>query len=326
MKYFKNLSYLRVIACIAIVCTHISQRLMLEGRIYELTHYMQHGVYLFFIISGFLALYTYSENNYSPVRYWIKRLARILPVYYAVVIYDIIVHGLILKDMPHDWAGLGWLRYIFIIGQYIPGENQWRNLSFTWTIGIFVLFYIMTPILARIMKTYRSSLVGLAVTYLCMIGLDILYARLEITRDWFTPLFYVLYFMFGAVACRAVQEHKADRASLLLACIMLYFFAMSKFNSPYTLSCLFTIIVLASMNIEFKNSYVTKMFDVLDRFSYEIYLGHAVVMEIIDMLMASYILPEAAITGIAVVGTAIVSVALYYGVDRPVNAFIRRRT
>lgn len=47
MKYFKNLSYLRVIACIAIVCTHISQRLMLEGRIYELTHYMQHGVYLF---------------------------------------------------------------------------------------------------------------------------------------------------------------------------------------------------------------------------------------------------------------------------------------
>ena len=42
MKYFKNLSYLRVIACIAIVCTHISQRLMLEGRIYELTHYMQH--------------------------------------------------------------------------------------------------------------------------------------------------------------------------------------------------------------------------------------------------------------------------------------------
>ena len=93
--------------------------------------------------------------------------------------------------MPHDWAGLGWLRYIFIIGQYIPGENQWRNLSFTWTIGIFVLFYIMTPILARIMKTYRSSLVGLAVTYLCMIGLDILYARLEITRDWFTPLFYV---------------------------------------------------------------------------------------------------------------------------------------
>lgn len=107
---------------------------------------------------------------------------------------------------------------------------------------------------------------------------------------------------------------------------MLYFFAMSKFNSPYTLSCLFTIIVLASMNVEFKNSYVNKMFDVLDRFSYEIYLGHAVVMEIIDMLMASYILPEAAITGIAVVGTTIVSVVLYYGVDRPVNAFIRRRT
>ena len=326
MKYFKNLSYLRVIACIAIVCTHVSQRLMLEGRLYELTHYMQHGVYLFFIISGFLALYTYSENSYSPLRYWIKRLARILPVYYAVVAYDIIVHSFILKDMPPDWAGLGWLRYIFIIGQYIPGENQWRNLSFTWTIGVFVLFYVMTPLIAKLMRTYRASLVSLAVTYLFMIALDIVYARLGIGRDWFTPLFYIIYFMFGAVACRAVQENKADKAALLFACIMLYFFAMSKFNSPYTLACLMTIIILSSMNIEFKNRYIQRIFDVLDRFSYEIYLGHAVVMEIIDMLMASYVLPGVAITGIAVGGTIVVSAILYYGVDRPVNAFIRRRT
>lgn len=61
MKYFKNLSYLRVIACIAIVCTHISQRLMLEGRIYELTHYMQHGVYLFYNKRFSGAVYIFGE-------------------------------------------------------------------------------------------------------------------------------------------------------------------------------------------------------------------------------------------------------------------------
>ncbi|MGN0406820.1 MAG: acyltransferase family protein [Bacteroides sp.] len=326
MKRLKNLSYLRVLACLGIVCTHLGQRLALTGKPYELTHYMQHGVYLFFIISGFLGLYTYSENDYKPWKYWLKRLARILPVYYAVIIYDIIVYGLLLGNMPPDSSGLGWLRYILVINQYIPGEMQWRNLSFTWTIGVFVLFYMMVPLINRLIRSYRASLAGLAVTYVFMIGLDIVYARIGIGREWFSPLFYIIYFMFGVVACRAFQEKKTDSAALIMAAVMLYFFSMSKFNSPYTLSCLFTIIILVSMNLEFKNIHVQNIFDRLDKYSYEIYLGHAVVMEFIDIITLRVTpLPPVAIILIGIAGTVLVSMALYHGVDKPVNKLIRSK-
>ncbi len=326
MKRLKNLSYLRVLTCLGIVCTHLGQRLALTGKPYELTHYMQHGVYLFFIISGFLGLYTYSENEYKPWKYWLKRLVRILPVYYTVIIYDIIVHGLLLKDIPPDSYGLGWLRYIFVISQYIPGEAEWRNASFTWTIGVFILFYMMVPLINRIIRSYRASIVGLAATYAFMVLLDIIYAFMGISREWFSPLFYIIYFMYGVVACRALQEKKTDSAALIMAAVMLYFFSISKFNSPYTLSCLFTIIILVSMNLEFKNIHVQNIFDRLDKYSYEIYLGHAVVMDIVDIINSKLIcLPNIAIVLFVIAGTVLVSMALYHGVDKPVNKLIRSK-
>lgn len=325
MKRFKNLSYFRVAACIAVVCTHLGQRIQLTGRPYEITHYMQHAVYLFFIISGFLALYTYSGEHYRAWRYWVRRLARILPVYYAIIIYNIIVHTFIFRDMPPDESGLGWLRYIFLINQYIPGDDKWRNLSFTWTIGIFVLFYLLTPLLARLIKTYRAALAGLLLTYIAVVGLENVYAYFEIDREWFTPLFYIIYFMFGVVACRAVQENKTDRAALLFAVLMLYFFAVSRFNSPYTLACLLTIMILSSMKLEFGSARVQKVFDVLDRYSYEIYLGHAVVIELIDVIITPAELPAIVTVVAGIAGTAVVSLLLYYGVDRPVNRLIKDR-
>lgn len=325
MKYLKNISYLRVFACLGVVCTHLGQRLQITGKAYELTHYMQYGVYLFFILSGFLALYTYSAKKYTVWKYWLTRLLKILPVYYAIIIYDFIVHGFFVKDMPPDSYGLGWLRYVFIIGQYVPGENVWRNLSFTWTIGIFVLFYLLAPLINKLMKSYRASLVGLAAVFALTELLNSVYKHFEIDREWFSPLFYIVYFMFGVVACRAVQEHKANNAALLMSLVLLWSFAFSKFQSLYTVSALFTVILLVSCGMEFKNEFIEKAFSVLDSYSYEIYLGHAVVMDFIDIVaFKAQPLSRPMVFAVGTVGTVLVSVILYYGVDRPVNKLLKK--
>lgn len=325
MKRYSNISYLRVLACLGIVVTHLWQRLNLgTGKIYELTHYLQHGVYLFFIISGFLAVYTYMSKEYKAVDYWVKRLIRILPVYYAIVIYNIIVHGFILKDMPPDAYGLGWARYFLIIHQFVPGETQWRNISFTWTISVIVLFYLLVPLVSRLVKSYRSSIVSLAGTYIATVVLQKLYGMAGISTDWCSPLFYITYFMIGVVIYHAVNEKKVHNAIVLFSVMMLYYFASSKFNSPYTLSFLFAIIMLASMDLKFSNKYIQKTFDSIDRYSYEIYLGHAVIMEGIDIIGTYVTLSVPATCFIAIVGTVLICLILYHGVDRPVTALMKK--
>lgn len=327
MKYLKNISYLRVFACLGVVCTHLGQRLEVTGKAYYITHYMQYGVYLFFILSGFLALYTYSAKKYTVWKYWLTRLLKILPVYYAIVIYDFIVHAFFVKDMPPDAYGLGWLRYIFIIGQYVPGENVWRNLSFTWTIGIFVLFYLLVPLINKLVRSYRASLVGIIVMVVFTNILNSVYIKYGIDKEWFSPLFYIVYFMFGVAACRAVQEHKENNAALFMSLVLLLNFALSRFQSLYTVSALFTIILLVSIGMEFKNAYLQKAFDILDRYSYEIYLGHAVIMDLIDIIaFKAQPLSKPAVLVLGIIGTVIVSVALYHGVDKPVNKLLRGKS
>lgn len=326
MKKFNNISYLRVVACLGIVITHMQQRVNLEGgKLYELTHYFQHGVYLFFIISGFLGAYTYMNKSYRPAQYWKKRLIRILPVYYAVVLYSFIVHGLILADMPEDASGLGWLRYLLVIQQYVPGEQQWRNICFTWTLCVFVLFYLLVPFICKWVRSFRASLVALLLTYMGYVALEKVIGYAQMDKDYFTPVFYLIYFMLGVVICYAVREHKENTLAVIYAFIMLYYFAMSKYNSPYTLSLLFSIIVIASLPLTFHHPMIVKCFEKLDKFSYEIYLGHAIVMDMIDIIALTAPLAAPVVIALGVVGTTAVSVFLYYCVDMPAVQWLSAR-
>lgn len=324
MNRYKNIGYLRVLACLGIVITHLWQRLNFEtGKIYELAHYLQHGVYLFFIISGFLGVYTYIQKSYKPVKYWINRLIRILPVYYAIIIYNIILHSFILKDMPQDIYGLGWIRYIFIIHQFIPGELAWRNISFTWTLGAIVLFYLLVPLICAVIKSFRVSVIGLFGIYFLMILFQKATGMFGLGTDWFSPVYYLPYFFMGIVICHAVRENKENQAILLFGCLTLYYFATSKFNSPYTLAFVFSIIMLSTMHLEFKNKYIQNIFDKIDVFSYEIYLGHAVVMEAIDLLSARIVMSRFVVLMVALIGIIVVCAFLYYIVDRPVTSMIK---
>lgn len=322
-RRYKNIGYFRVLACIGVVCTHLGQKIQITGKPYELTHYMQHGVYLFFIISGFLALYTYKSKGYTVWEYWAGRMARILPVYYAIIIYDIVLCQFVLKSMPPDEYHLGWIRYILLINQCVPGEAAWRNISSIWTVSVFVLFYLLVPLIDKFVKTYLQSWIALIVTYGSMIVIKMTYGYFGIDGDWFSPIFYVIYFMFGVVICKAVEFHKENNAIVIFGALMLYYFAMSKFNSLYTLSFLLSIIILASMELEFKNKYIQKCFDVIDVYSYEIYLGHAIVMEAIDLIRVNVEISVPMILLIGVVGTVLVSMFLYHVVDKPINKWIK---
>ena len=117
---YEHIQLLRALACIGVFITHLAN----QGAA---------GVYLFFALSGYLACCDRklpTAGKKELLTYYKKRLVRILPLYYGVILYNILLHGLILKDIPADPQGLYWLRYFFLTNSVIPVPNDfWGNLD-----------------------------------------------------------------------------------------------------------------------------------------------------------------------------------------------------
>lgn len=173
MKKMDSIRLLRVAACLGVFVTHLAPHMGATGWVASAANFGASGVYLFFLISGFLACRTAEIRPGGGLRgvavYYRKRLLRILPLYYVVILGQMVLHGLILRDVPADPGGLYWLRYFFLTNACIPGpDNFWSNLGATWTVGLFVFFYLCAPLLIRLIggKIRRAALLYLAAVLL----------------------------------------------------------------------------------------------------------------------------------------------------------------
>ncbi len=159
MKRYDNIQLLRVLACLGVFAAHLAPKMGARGAVARAANFGASGVYLFFLVSAFLACGTWSKRRLSDAPgYYLRRALRILPLYYGVILYQFLLHTLLLKDVPDDPAGLSWLRYLFLTNAFLPGpDNFWSNLSATWTISLFLVFYLCVPFLVRAVEPGRGG-------------------------------------------------------------------------------------------------------------------------------------------------------------------------
>lgn len=307
-----NISLARVLACIGVFTVHLGQRLHLQGSIRVITDFGENGVYLFFIISGFLAFRTYKSEE-GLGYYWWKRAVRLLPLYYCIIIYDFIIHTFIYKDILVDSTGLGWSRYFFFLSDIIgTDELFWRNLSSTWTIPVFVFFYLLVPFLFKRIQSYQKAVLYMLGTYFLGMGI------LMIGNGNFLVLYYLFFFFIGIVIDRAFKEEKEEHSIVLFAMLALFFVIQSA-TAALIYSMMFAILIVATRKWKIWPKLAGKI-GCIDKYSYTIYLVQAVVFEdIIDNLMKWYIMPKAVIVLIAVLATAIGSWIIYNLIEKPIK-------
>lgn len=134
------------------ITTVIERPLMLSD------HFGQLGVMIFFLISGFII--THVARSENPLRFAIRRVFRIYPAYWAIVI-AIIVLGAILGSfnplgvgsfhlgLLYDWRTV--LKTVTITNYLFDPQNV--VLGVGWTLQIEVMFYAlilaMTPLIRR---------------------------------------------------------------------------------------------------------------------------------------------------------------------------------
>ena len=278
----RGIQLLRVAACLCVFFCHFGQRMSLNRLstdLYAFSQLGRYGVELFFVISGYLACISLSSKQSVGVFYK-KRAIRILPLYYFCIGYFFLTETFLFHSIPEDPLHLGWLRYIFCLNGIVPSEGYfWSNIGITWTIPIFLIFYIAAPFLCKIAKTSARA----ALLLLASLGLA-LFVKTSF-HGWFSALLYMPCFLIGILVYHAKRE---NHAFLICMALLLFVFAakfgdwgdlVSSIASKISVVCasaVFGAMLLLSDRFIVTRKRVMKILDFLDEHSYTVYLVHGI--------------------------------------------------
>jgi peptidoglycan/LPS O-acetylase OafA/YrhL len=151
-SHFGALDGYRAIAALMVVITHVaySTGLVVTGTWGHLLGRFDFGVPLFFLMSGFLLYRPWAraalEGRTPPghARYALRRAARILPLYWLVVVVN-------LAFLPEiqPVAAEQWWRHLLALQIYQP-QGAIEGLSQTWSLCTEITFYIALPFLGML--------------------------------------------------------------------------------------------------------------------------------------------------------------------------------
>lgn len=204
------LDLLRVLAAWMVLAVHAGQVAGLDA----LTYPGAYGVQLFFILSGYLSEASLARDA-DPLRYYRRRLARILPAYYLLLAVRWVWDAA--RGVP---TGAGYLRYFAFLQMWLPSDDWalWNNRSALWTMSAFAFFYLLAPWLHRILNSFWRSFAVLVLLLLGKGKLGAVIAQLLADRPQSanisefsakTPLMVLYCFLFGTALWHALREGKA---------------------------------------------------------------------------------------------------------------------
>ena len=140
--------------------------------IYALGPAMYHGVSFFFVLSGFVLTHVYSRRPTSVARFYLARVARIVPLHLATLALLIAVLPLPAargQTLDPAMTLVSFLVKALMLDAWIPVRGilqSWNNVS--WSISVEMAFYAAFPLLLVAMK---KTIVGtLAVTALVCVA------------------------------------------------------------------------------------------------------------------------------------------------------------
>ncbi len=331
---------LRVLATVMVFAIHFAgfRNLPKPNSVFMLFRHFNYGVCLFFAMSGYLIMQSL-ENSANLKEYFIKRVSRIVPAYFAILIFGIIVWDNVLGQMPKDsMLGIGWLRYFLFLNGIVPSNEYyyWNDLWGLWTMSSFMLFYMLAPIIRKCVKSYRASLAMVvfviiaaygykAVEYRFLIGNNVPWAA-ELAGD--SAVFNMISFSFGTAAWYAVREGKSQNYLRIVVAVLAIFLAIREDTFNRIIWSLITVVFMLSMqNFSYTEhtEWIGRTFAFLSKYSFTVYLVHMPMIELVEYFSEHVqYLGYAPFLGSVLVLTAVMTAALHYLVEEPFAKLIKR--
>lgn len=332
---------LRVTAAAMVFMIHFAgfRNLPKPQPVFMLFRHFNFGVCMFFVMSGYLIMQSV-DGSRNIKEYFIKRVSRIIPAYYAILIFAIIVWDVILGQMPKDsMLGIGWLRYFLFLNGIVPSSEyyHWNDLWGLWTMSCFMLYYIIAPLIRKFVKSYRASLFFLAVVIVFAYGYKAVYFHLLSAKNvpWAAEtagdcaVFNLISFAFGTAAWYAVREKKEKNYMRLVIAALACFLAMREDTFNRIIWSLLTVVFMLSMK-DFsygkKTQWIGDCFSFLAKYSFTVYLVHMPVIELTEYFSENvHYLGYFPFLVIVLLATLVMTVLLHNFVEIPFAKLIRRK-
>jgi peptidoglycan/LPS O-acetylase OafA/YrhL len=316
------------------------------------------GVNFFFVLSGFILVYTYDGPELSPRNFWWARFARIYPAYLLslIVAAPFFFFALRHLDLPfYVWSKQHtfWActLTLSLLQAWAPQAALTWN-SVCWSLSVESFFYFLFPfLLLRIRKLMATGLtLGMLVLWLVSLSLSLGYVFLhpdgidkvnspETTLFWknvlsFNPLVRLPEFVIGMLAGRLFLADFAKKkfaTPLILAGLLgfsgVVFFA-DRISSPVVstglLSPAFAALIFGVAQQPRWLSFLAHPWLVLlGDASYSLYLLHSLMISRTFDALPS--LPDPLRVAVCFAAAIAASLLAYRFVEEPTRRFLRQR-
>lgn len=132
------------------------------------------GVTIFFVLSGFLICNRYyEEQNFSFKSYFIKRFARIYPMYFLLTTFTFVFFAIF-----HSQTNVIDFKNYFLNISLLKGfsdDLKFTGIAQSWSLTVEEVFYLLAPIFFLLIKKNKLFLL---ITPLFFVGLGLLFASI----------------------------------------------------------------------------------------------------------------------------------------------------
>lgn len=317
-----NLQILRAFAALNVVLFHTIITAENYGfdtnLIANLEGWGANGVDLFFVISGFVMLYTQLENKRSVRGFLISRVIRIVPIYWiltiTVIVLDLVFPlAFINKVVTTDWAlaSFGFVSAIWL------GFGTSPIVYVGWTLELEMVFYLVFGA----SLWFRSWAIALTVAVVTLLA-----------TAFATSLFIISEFIAGlliALLFKRFEIRTLGKTSLIVGGILLLISINSEIRAlidsrPILWGIPSALIVYGAVVTTQVNSSIGKL---LGDASYSIYLIQVLSIPVFYKSLSSADLNvNSDITAvICLLATAVAGTIFYLTIEKPITRFLKRR-
>lgn len=328
-----NIDVIRIFAALLVLFVHVGQY---SGLSFDVG---AKGVTLFFVLSGYLA-FASLDTNPSAVNYLKKRAIRILPTYWTCLLIDYLyqlLYGSVTESFSAVISGqcsFRYLRYVFFLHSWLPNKeyNLWNNHNGLWTMCAFSFFYLIAPILFKIMKRFYVS-VGVFIAVLFASPFFVGFVKKAFSEfpetahiDWFAnqhPLSVLYCFLFGAVLFIAIKQSKE---SIYLFGLLALLFCSQISWYKYEIVCVVFILIAVKLSSVTENKRICQIVKFFANSSFSLYLIHPIVLSIASKIWRLMGFQNAVLYSVYLsLGSIIVSALVYFLVIKKIEHIIQKK-
>lgn len=266
-----SIQYLRGLAALAVVFCHFGSHLYSYRNLSNILSFGQNGVFVFFLISGFIIVYSLIQSNYKVGQFFnflLKRSIRIDPAYIVAILLTLALFKVLTYIPSYRGAKFHFIPAQFLANIFyvIPFTKYRFYLNVSWTLCIEFQFYLLIGIGYFLNSNWIYRTIFLILfTLSCLIRFPTIYVVFT-----YAPIFGL-----GISLVNYYLEPKWFNLILPFFCLA---FVEIKFGIP-----IFILVLLTSLTILYLKKNIP-LLGFLGDISYSLYLIHTLVLLLVSGL------------------------------------------